>query len=63
MPPEGTEARDLGEQHSEQSVDNLSSFLLERSNLARKRVRRKKRGETISLSFPNVARLMIVTET
>src|SRR5262249_24361445 len=40
MPPEGTEARELGEQHSERSDDNLSSFLLEKSNLAGKRVRR-----------------------
>jgi hypothetical protein len=63
MPPEGTEARDLGEQHSERSADNLSSFLLEKSNLAGKRVRRNKRGDTNSLSFRNVARLMIVTET
>jgi len=63
MPPEGTEARDLGEQHSERSIDNLSSFLLEKSDLAGKRVRRNKRGDTNSLSFRNVARLMIVTET
>jgi TolA-binding protein len=63
MPPEGTEARDLGEQHSERSADNLSSFLLENSNLAGKRVRKNKRGDTNSLSFRNVARLMIVTET
>jgi hypothetical protein len=63
MPPEGTEARDLGEQHSERSADNLSSFLLEKSNLAGKRVRRNKRGDTNSLSFRNIARLMIVTET
>jgi AAA domain len=63
MPPEGTEARDLGEQHSERSADNLSSFLLQKSNLAGKRVRRNKRGDTNSLSFRNVARLMIVTET
>lgn len=63
MPPEGTEGRDLGEQHSDRSADNLSSFLLEKSNLAGKRVRRNKRGDTNSLSFRNVARLMIVTET
>jgi len=63
MPPEGTEARDLGEQHSERNAENLSSFLLEKSNLDGKRVRRNKRGDTNSLSFRNVARLMIVTET
>jgi hypothetical protein len=63
MPAEGIEARELGEQHSERSADNLSSFLLEKSNLAGKRVRRNKRGDTNSLSFRNVARLIIVTET
>jgi hypothetical protein len=63
MPPEDSEARDLGELHSERNADNLSSFLLEKSNLADKRVRRNKRGDTNSLSFRNVARLMIVTET
>jgi hypothetical protein len=63
MPPDGVEARDLGEQHSERTTDNLSSFLLEKSELAGKRVRRNKRGDTNSLSFRNVARLMIVTET
>jgi hypothetical protein len=63
MPPEGTEARDLADQHNEKNPDNLSSFLLEKSHLAGKRVRRNKRGDTNSLSFRNVARLMIVTET
>ena len=63
MPPEGAECRDLGEQHSERSADNLSCFLLERSNLDGKRVRRNKRNDTNSLSFRNVARLTIVTET
>ena len=63
MPLEGTEARDLGEQHSERSPDNLSSFLVDKSSLAGKRIRRNKRGDTNSLSFRNVARLMIVTET
>lgn len=63
MPPESTEAHELSEQHSERSAENLSSFLLDKSNLAGKRVRKNKRGETNSLSFRNVARLMIVTET
>jgi hypothetical protein len=63
MPPEGTETRDLGEQHSDRGADNLSSFLLDKSKLGGKRVRKNKRGDTNSLSFRNVARLMIVTET
>jgi hypothetical protein len=63
MPAEGLEGRDLAEQHSDRGADNLSTFLLEKSNLSGKRVRKNKRGDTNSLSFRHVARLMIVTET
>jgi hypothetical protein len=63
MPAEGTEARDLADQHDARNPDNLSTFLLETCGLAGKRVRKNKRGDTNSLSFRNVARLMIVTET
>lgn len=63
LPPADTEARELADQHSERSADNLSSFLLEKCGLNARRVRRNKRGETNSLSFRNLARLMIVTET
>lgn len=62
-PPADTEARELADQHSDRSADNLSSFLLEKCGLNAKRVRRNKRGDTNSLSFRNLARLMIVTET
>lgn len=55
--------RELADQHSEKSANNLSSFLLERCGLAGKRVRRNKQGDTNSLSFRNLARLLIVTET
>lgn len=61
-PASDASARDLADQHSERG-DNLSSFLLERCSLQGKRVRRNKRGETNSLSFRSLARLMIVTET
>jgi len=63
MPAEGLEARDLAEQHSDRNANNLSTFLLEKSGLFGKRVRKNKRGDTNSLSFRYVARLMIVTET
>ncbi|MDP9993842.1 uncharacterized coiled-coil DUF342 family protein [Variovorax boronicumulans] len=53
----------LAEKHSEKSEGNLSMFLLQQCGLAGKRVRKNVRGETNSLSFRNVARLMIVTET
>jgi hypothetical protein len=63
IPPPDTEARELADQHSERGTDNLSAFLLEKCGLQGKRVRRNKRGDTNSLSFRNLARLMIVTET
>lgn len=53
----------LDEQHSERNDSNLSSFLLGLCGLRGKRVRRNTRNETNSLSFRNIARLMIVTET
>ena len=53
----------LGEQHSDRSQANLSWFLLCLCDLAGKRVRKNVRGETNSLSFRNIARLMIVNET
>ncbi|MDK4730603.1 hypothetical protein [Rhizobium phaseoli] len=56
-------ARELSEVHSDRNSDNLSMFLLGMSDLAGKRVRKNKRGETNSLSFRNLARLLIVTET
>jgi hypothetical protein len=62
-PPEDASARDLAEQHNERSSDNLSMFLLELCDLNGKRVRKNKAGDTVSLSFRNLARLMIVTET
>src|SRR3569833_129856 len=53
----------LDEQHSERNDSNLSSFLLGLCGLRGKRVRRNTRNETNSLSFRNIARLMIVNET
>lgn len=53
----------LGEQHSDKNEENLSWFLLSLCGLAGKRVRKNARGETNSLSFRNIARLMIVNET
>lgn len=53
---------DLAEQHSERG-ESLSGFLLAKIGLQGKRVRKNKRGETLSLSFRNLARLMIVSET
>lgn len=57
------EGRELSDQHSDRNAENLSSFLLQLCDLSGKRVRRNKAGDTNSLSFRNIARLQIVTET
>jgi AAA domain-containing protein len=62
-PGEQVESKDLSDQHSDRNPDNLSSYLLERCGLAGKRVRRNKAGQTNSLSFRHLARLVIVNET
>jgi prefoldin subunit 5 len=62
-PGQDVQAKVLAEQHSEKNDTNLSTFLLGHCGLAGKRVRKNARGETNSLSFRNIARLMIVTET
>ncbi len=63
MPPaDEVEARVLAEVHNDRNDANLSSFLLELCGVAGKRVRKNARGETNSLSFRNIARLMIVNE-
>ena len=62
-PPATTSYKRLDEKHNERKVTNLSSFLLGLCGLGGKRVRKNARNETISLSFRNIARLMIVDET
>lgn len=64
MPPEDIAWRKLGPKHSGRDANNLSSFLLQQSGLAGKRVLANKReAKTNSLSFRNVARLLIIAET
>ena len=62
-PGEGVEKNELAEQHNEKNVTNLSMYLLQRCALDGKRVRKNKFGETNSLSFRNLARLLIVDKT
>jgi hypothetical protein len=62
-PAEGVEAVDLADQHSETTYGNLSMYLLQRCAMDGKRVRKNKQGDTNSLSFRNLARLLIVDET
>lgn len=62
-PGEDIESRELGDHHNEKNPDNLSMFLLKQCELNGKHVRKNKQGATNSLSFRNIARLLIVTET
>jgi hypothetical protein len=59
--PEG-EGRVLSDQHSERREDNLSTVLLKYLSLTDRHIRRNRRGDTQSLSFRNLARLVVVNE-
>ena len=52
----------LSEAHSDRRAENLSSFLLAKIALSNRRLRKNKRNVTQSLSFRNLARLIIVNE-
>jgi hypothetical protein len=52
----------LAEAHSDKKDSNLSAFLLSKLDLAHKRVRKNKHNDTQSLSFRNIARLLIINE-
>jgi len=62
-PAADVESQQLADQHNERNTDNVSMFLLGHCGLAGRRVRRNNRGDTNSLSFRYLARLVIVTET
>jgi hypothetical protein len=62
-PADTVESRELADHHNEKNSNNLSAFLLEKCDLSGKRIRRNKQGETNSLSFRNIARLIVVNET
>jgi hypothetical protein len=57
-----TEPNSLRYKHSGARRDTVSFELLQRANLEGKTVRRKKAGDTRSLSFRDLARLCVVTE-
>ncbi len=63
VPADGAEVVELADIHNEKNANNLSMFLLQKCALDGKRVRKNKLGETNSLSFRNLARLLIVNET
>lgn len=53
----------LGERHAQGRDDTLSGFLLSEIDLRDKFIRRNQRGETRSLSFRDLARLILVQES
>lgn len=62
-PPADTPYKQLDEKHNDRNDANLSTVLLGLCSLSGKRVRKNSRNETNSLSFRNIARLMIIDET
>ena len=62
-PAETVESVELAEQHSDKNETNLSTYLLQKCALGGMRVRKNKYNDTVSLSFRNLARLIIVDET
>ena len=52
----------LKEKHGHDKTDNLSGFLLDKIGLLSRRILKNARGTTVSLSFRNIARLIIVQE-
>ncbi|MEM6474605.1 MAG: AAA family ATPase [Pseudomonadota bacterium] len=58
-----SEGRILNQQHMDGNTDSLSGYLLEKLGLLGKRVRKNADGATQSLSFRNLARLIVVTQT
>ncbi|TIV37006.1 MAG: hypothetical protein E5V91_19720 [Mesorhizobium sp.] len=59
--PEG-DGTILSDTHSDRNEENLSAYLLATIDLSHKRVCRNKRGDTNSLSFRNLARLVLINE-
>ncbi len=57
------EGERLNHVHADGQTNNLSGFLLDRLGLLSKRVRKNAAGKTNSLSFRNLARLVVVTQT
>lgn len=61
---ENSEKITLKEKHVHEKTDNLSGYLLDKIDLLGKKIlRSKNKGTTVSLSFRNLARLLIVQET
>ncbi len=53
----------LREKHAEGRKDTLSTYLLSTIGIADQRVRKNLRGETVSLSFRNLVKLVVIQES
>jgi hypothetical protein len=58
----GSEGTPLKAKHSPDKEDNLSGLLLSKIGLVGQRIRKNQKGETQSLSFRNLAKLVLVEE-
>lgn len=61
--PPDIEPMRLGERHSQDRDDTLSAFLLSEIGLREKFIRKNQQGDTRSLSFRDLARLVLVQES
>lgn len=60
---EGTEKQTLKAKHADKRTDNLSGYLLDKIGLLGKRIlKNATKGVTISLSFRNIARLIVIQD-
>lgn len=60
--PKDVDAKTLGPRHNPTNHENVSMFLLEKIELAGKRIRKNARGDTNTLSFRNLAHLCLISE-
>jgi hypothetical protein len=60
--PDNVKAITLSAKHNPTNSDNVSMFLLEKIGLDGKKIRKNARGESISLSFRNLAHLCLISE-
>jgi hypothetical protein len=61
--PEGSTPRTLKPKHKENDVENASGWLLSLLDLQGKRLRKNQKGQTVSLSFRNLAPLALIEES
>lgn len=61
--PKGSEPLTLKPKHKENDLENISGWLLSLLDLQGKRLRKNQKGQTVSLSFRNIAHLVLIDES